>query len=171
MRLQIGKFLVKNIDELDSIPANQDGLKKIIDLMYMGQIEYEGNAISISRMFMEYYKEDYFFYPTQIFNKDGKQMYIFANSILVNEKLKNNPNFISNFANNNIKYNFSLWEYINKYSKDCTYDFWWNIETDYLIIFGEEKKELINYFINECLNRDGGKEEIKRKLLTVGYKI
>jgi len=74
-------------------------------------------------------------------------------------------------SKHDIDRNFSLWEYINKNSEECIYDFWWNIEGDYFILFGEEKKEIINYFINECYQRDGGKEEIKRKLLTVGYKI
>lgn len=137
----------------------------------MGQFEYEGNAIPISRMFIEYYKEDYDFYPTQIINKDGDQMYIYANSNLVNDKLKENTNFISNLARFDIDQNFSLWEYINKNLEECHYDFWWNIEGDYLIIFGEDKKELINLFINECHQRDGGKESIKRKLLTIGYKV
>jgi len=171
MKLQKGKFLINNIGELSNIPIDNDGIKRIIDLEYMGQFEYEGNAIPISRMFIEYYKEDYYFYPTQIFNKDNNQMYIYANSNLVNDKLKENPNFIYNLAKFNIDRNFSLWEYKNKDSEECLYDFWWNIEADYLILFGENKKDLINLFINECHQRDGGKEEIKRKLLTIGYKI
>lgn len=171
MKLQKGKFLINNIDELINIPADKNGIKRIIDLEYMGQFEYEGNTIPISRMFIEYYKEDYYFYPTQIFNKDGNQMYIYANDNIVNDKLKENPNFISSLAKFNIERNFSLWEYINKDSEECLYDFWWNIEADYLILFGENKKDLINLFINECHQRDGGKEEIKRKLLTIGYKV
>lgn len=171
MKLQKGKFLINNIDELVNIPEDKNGIKRIIDLEYMGQFEYEGNTIPISRMFIEYYKEDYYFYPTQIFNKDGNQMHIYANGNIVNDKLKENPNFISSLAKFNIERNFSLWEYINKDSEECLYDFWWNIEADYLILFGEDKKDLINLFINECHQRDGGKEEIKRKLLTIGYKV
>ena len=171
MKLQKGKFLINNIDESVNIPIDKDGIKRIIDLEYMGKFEYEGNAIPISRLFIEYYKEDYYFYPTQIFNKDGNQMYIYANGNLVNDKLKQNPNFISSLAKFNIERNFSLWEYINKDLEECLYDFWWNIEGDYLILFGEDKKDLINLFINECHQRDGGKESIKRKLLTIGYKI
>ena len=171
MKLQKGKFLINNIDELVNIPEDKHGIKRIIDLEYMGQFEYEGNTIPISRMFIEYYKEDYYFYPTQIFNKDGNQMHIYANGNIVNDKLKENPNFISSLAKFNIERNFSLWEYINKDSEECLYDFWWNIEADYLILFGEDKKDLINLFINECHQRDGGKEEIKRKLLTIGYKV
>lgn len=171
MKLQKGKFLINYIDELINIPIDKYGGKRIIDLAYMEQFEYEGNAIPISRMHIEYYKESYYFYPTQIFNKDGKQMYIYANGNLINDKLKENPNFIYSLAKFNIDRNFSLWEFINKNSDECLYDFWWNINGDYLILFGEDKKELINLFINECHQRDGGKEEIKRKLLTIGYKV
>ena len=87
MKLQKGKFLINNIDELVNIPEDKNGIKRIIDLEYMGQFEYEGNTIPISRMFIEYYKEDYYFYPTQIFNKDSNQMYIYANGNIADEKL------------------------------------------------------------------------------------
>ncbi len=171
MKLQKGKFLINSINELANIQNDKDGIRRIIDLAYMGQFEYEGNAIPISRMFIEYYKEDYYFYPTQIFNKEGNQMYIYANSSIVKDKLKQNPNFISNLAKYNIERNFSLYEYINKNSEECLYDFWWNIAADYLIVFGEDKKELTKLFINEFHQCDGGKESIKRKLLTIGYKF
>jgi len=171
MKLQKGKFLVKNIDELENGLLDNNCKNKIIDLEYMGQFEYEGNAIPISRMFIEYYKEDYSFYPTGIFNEGGKQMYVFANSNLVNEKLKDNPNFITNLSNFNINKNYSLWEYINKNPKECLYDFWWSIEGDYFILFGEENKKIISLFIEEGYNRDGCKEGIKTKLLKIGYKI
>lgn len=171
MKLQKGNFLVKSIDELENGLIDNNGKNKIINLEYMGQFEYEGNAIPISRMFIEYYKENYYFYPTEIFNKEEKQMYVFANSNLINEKIKQNPNFITDLSNFNINRNYSLWEYINKPSKECLYDFWWNIEGDYFILFGEENKKIISFFIEEAYNRDGGKEEIKTKLLKIGYKI
>lgn len=171
MKLQKGKFLVKSIEELESGIIDNNGKNKIIYLEYMGQFEYEGNAIPISRMFIEFYKEDYSFYPTGIFNKNVQQMYIFANSNLVNEKIKQNPNFITDLSNFNINRNYSLWEYINKKSEECLYDFWWNIEGDYFILFGEENKKIISLFIDEGYKRDGGKEEIKTKLLKIGYKI
>lgn len=171
MKLQRGKFLVNSVNELDSIQIGADGLKRIIDLAYMGQFEYEGNVISVSRMFIEYYKDDYCFYPTQIFNRLGEQLYVYANSTLVNEQLGKNQNYISYLAQLNIERNFSLWDYVNKNPKECLYDFWWNVESDYFILFGEEKKDLVNYFIDTCLERDGGKEEVKMKLLKIGYKI
>lgn len=171
MKLQKGNFIINSMDELDNVPMEKDGIKKIIDLEYMGQFEYEGNAIPISRMFIEYYKEDYYFYPTQIFNKEGHQMYIYANSDSINKKLKKNPKYISDLAKYNIEQNYSLHEYVNNNPEECFYDFWWNIESDYFILFGEEKQKLVNFFINQCDRRDGGKEMIKTKLLKIGYKL
>lgn len=167
MKLQKGKFLINNIGELDSIPNNMDCIRDIIDLEYMRQFEYGGNSISFSRMFIEYYKEDYCFYPTQIFTKEGKQMYIYANANILSDKLKENSNFIFSLASSIIERSLSLWEYVNKKSEECIYDFWWDIESNYLILFGEDKKEMFDLFINECYKRDVD----KKLILTVGYKI
>jgi len=163
MKLQRGKFLVNNVNEIKD--------NNIIDLDYMGYFEYEVNTIPISRMFIEYYKEDYCFYSTNIYNRNNEEMYIYANSEIVKEKLNNNPNYIVSLANYNIDRNYTLWQYINKDIKDCKNDFWWNIEGDYFIFFGENKKELINYFILNSFIRDGKQEEIKKKLLKLGYDI
>lgn len=171
MKLQKGKILINNIDELDKTSVDKDDINEVIDLAYMGQFEYEGNTIPVSRMFIEYNKDNYCFYPTQIFDKDGKQMYVYINSDLVNKELVTNPNFISDLANFDINKNISLWNYIYNDLENCPYNFWWNVEGNYFIIFGEEKKNIINLFIDECYQRDGGQEEIKRKLLTIGYKI
>lgn len=171
MKLQKGKFLIKDINELDNLSVNKLGIKRVIDLAYMGQVEYEGNAIPISRMFIEYYNNDYVFYPIDIFNINGEQMYIYVNSRVVNEKNKINSNFMNDLARYNIKKNFSLRDYINNDSSNCLYDFWWDIEGDYFIFFGIDKIQIINYFINTCYSRDGGKEEIKKKLMKVGYEL
>ena len=171
MLLQKGRFLINNILELENVPENKDGIRRTIDLAYMGKFEYEGNTIPISRMFMEYYKDKYLFYQTNVINRNGEIMYIYANSDIVNKKLSNNNNFINDLAQYNIEKNFSLWEYVNHEPSACLYNFWWNVESDYLIIFGEEKKEIVNKFINDCYYRDGGNDEIKRKLLKVGYNL
>jgi len=171
MKLQRGKFTINNINELNDIIEERDGIKKVIDLEYMGKFEYEGNAIPISRMFIEYYKNDYHFYPTDIYSKNGEQMYIYINSTKINERLKDNPNFISNLAKFNIDRNLSLWEYIKYDRENCLCNFWWDIKSDYLIFFGEEKIDIINYFIESCYERDGRKEEIQRKLTKIGYKL
>ena len=171
MLLQKGRFLIKDIDELSNLDVDKDGLKKVIDLAYMGQYEYEGNAIPISRMFIEYYKEKYEFYPTDIYNKNNEQMYVFVNRDLINEGLDSNPNYIADLVKHDIDKNMSLWEHINHKVEESRYDFWWNIEADYLIFFGDAKKEIINYFINSCYDRDGMKEGLQKKLSLAGYKL
>ena len=163
MKLQRGKFLVNSVEEIQN--------NNIIDLCYMGYFEYENNAIPISRMFIEYYKDDYIFYSTNIYNKSNEEMFVYINSNLINEKIKDKPNYIIDLAKYNIDRNYTLWQYINKNPKECFCDFWWNIEGDYFILFGEDKKELIKFFIEDSFRRDGGKEDIKRKLLKIGYNL
>jgi len=163
MKLQRGRFLVNNVNEIIN--------DNILDLDYMGYFEFEGNIIPISRMIIEFNKDDYKFYNTGIYNKNNEEMYIYINCKIVESKLLNSVNYINNLTKYNIDRNYSLWQFINKESNECINDFWWNVEEDYFIIFGEDKKDVINFFIDKSFIRDGGKEEIKKKLLRVGYSI
>lgn len=164
MLLQRGNFLVDSIEDT----ANKID---VIDLDYMGKFEYEGNAIPLSRSYIEYYKDEYKFYPVSIFDKDGNQMYIYANSSIYEEKIKNDPNYILKLAKNKINNNYSLWEYIKYGPNKSDYNFWWNIDAAYFIFFGEKYKSIIEYFINYCYTRDGGKDGIKKKVLEAGYRM
>lgn len=166
MLLQRGKFLVDNI-------PNNDRNKKIdvIDLDYMGKFEYEGNAIPLSRSYIEYHKDKYVFYQIPIFDKDGNQMYIYANSNFYNKKIKKDANYLIKLANYIIDKNYSLWEYIKNGLESSEYNFGWNIDSCYFVFFGEKYKDVINYYINYCYTRDGGREEIKRKVLKAGYEF
>lgn len=168
MLLQKGKFIIKEISELNNVEEENDGIKKIIDLSYMGQFEFEDNAVPISRMFIEYYKDDYKFIPINIYNQNNEQMYFYFNSSLLEGKPEN---YLNNLAKKILDKDFSLWEYINKKTNNDSIDFWWNIESDYFIFFGDKKIELINYFIGSCYERDGKKEGIEKKLTKVGYKM
>lgn len=167
MLLQRGKFIIKEISELDNITEEKDGIKKIIDLNYMGQFEFEGNSVPISRMFIEYYKDDYMYFPIEIYNKDNDKMYFYFNKTLLENKPKS---YLYNVAKRILERDFSLWEHINKNSDDST-DFWWDLNGDYFIFFGDKKIELINYFIESCYMRDGQKVGIEKKLMRVGYKM
>lgn len=168
MKLQRGRIIINNIDEINNSSSD---IKDVIDLAYMGQFEFEGNVIPVSRMFIEYNVEDYKFYPMSIFNQNNQQMYIYCDSKLVDSKSQKNNNFLYDTVKNDIDKNVSLWEYINLKSNDNSCNFWWNVNHDYFILFGEEHKIIIEEFIKSCYERDGGKEEIKRKLLSNGYKI
>lgn len=171
MLLQKGKFLVETFEDLNNLETDEDGLKRVIDLAYMGKFEYEGNSIPISRMFIEYYKDEYQFYETEIFSQNNERLYIFANSEIISHHQESNPNFIETLAKRNIDRNISIWDYIHHKKEDCLYDFWWNVEADYFMFFGEDKKDIINYFIESCYDRDGRQEGIKKKLQRVGYKF
>ena len=59
-----------------------------------------------------------------------------------------------------------------KYSdKEGMTNFWWDLNCDYFIFFGEEKKDIITYFIDKCYERDGKVEGIQKSLHKAGYKV
>ena len=160
MLLQTGRFIVKNIQELERVVPNQNGIKRIFDLDYMGRYEYEGNTIPASRMLIEYNRDKYMYLPVDFYNKNGEQMYIymFTDGIQVTDK------DLLQLAHKNIEENYTLYEHINEPNKRYGNDFWWSIEYNYIIFFGIEKIKLIEHYIDSCYKRDGGKEEIGKKL-------
>ena len=166
MLLQRGKFIIKDISELERLDSNKDGIKRIIELDYMGKFEFEGNSVPISRMFIEYYKDEYEFIPLDIYNKDNEQLFFYFNKTLLRDKDKN---YLYRLTKAIIDRNYSLASYLEGDNKSN--DFWWDLDGDYFIFFGNKKIDLINYFIESCYKRDGEKEEIKIKLKKIGYKM
>ncbi|MBR6690649.1 MAG: hypothetical protein IKL65_04900 [Bacilli bacterium] len=166
MLLQKGRFTIKKISELEKLNEEKDGIKRIIDLEYMGKFEFEGNAVPISRMFIEYYKDEYAFIPVDIYNKNNEQMFFYFNKTLLEDKKES---YLYEVAKRILERDFSLWEHINENSNIT--DFWWDLNGDYFIFFGDKKIELINYFIESCYKRDGEKVGIEKKLIKVGYKM
>ena len=79
MLIQRGKFTINSMSEIDNIKSDKDGIKKVIDLNYMGRFEFEGNAVLISRMFFEFYRDNYEFIPMNVYNKNNEQLYIYFN--------------------------------------------------------------------------------------------
>ena len=71
MKLQRGNFTINDISELDKLDTNKDGIRRVIDLSYMGQFEYEGNTVVVSRMYIEMNKSDYVFYPVNQYDSLG----------------------------------------------------------------------------------------------------
>ena len=169
MLLQRGKFLINNISELENLETHKDGLKRIIDLSYMGQFEFEGNAIPISRMFMELEKDNYQFYPISKFDSTGNQMYFYFNSKKLKE-LGKDIQYLEELADRIANREYSLYEYMKYSNGDYVHNFWWDIRSGYFIFFGQEKKDLINYFIDGCYERDGKEEGIQKSLRRAGYK-
>jgi hypothetical protein len=170
MLLQRGRFLANNIDELNSLnPDSKDGIKRVINLDYMGKIEYDGNTIPALRMMMELHREDYHFYQLPIFNANNEQMIIYMNFEDKSDENKNTEN-AKKIALKDTEKNYSLYEHI-KLPDEATTNFWWDIEYNYMIFFGNDKIDVINYFIDSCFTRDGGKEEIAKKLVKDGCKF
>ncbi len=168
MRLQRGNFTVNNISEIDKLDVNKDGIRRVIDLSYMGQFEYEGNTVVVSRMYIEMNKPDYYFYPVNQFDSLGKQMFYYFNSKLLVDK---DSDFLEKRAKSDIDRNYSLWEYMKYSDREGMTNFWWDLNCDYFIFFGEEKKDIITYFIDKCYERDGKIEGIQKSLHKAGYKV
>ena len=141
MLLQRGNFTINNISEIDTLETEKDGLKRIIDLDYMGKSEYEGNAIPLSRMIIEYNNDKYQFYNIDIFNNNGEQMIIYANSEQIIDILD-----WKEFALKLIERNYSMYEHVHNPKNEYGNNFWWNISGDYFIFFGEEKIESIKIY-------------------------
>ena len=167
MLMQRGKFTINDMSQIDDIESDKDGIRKVISLDYMGQFEFEGNAIPISRMFIEYHKENYEFIPTNIYSSNKEELFIYINKDILKEK---DSSFIYTMAEKICSREYSIYEYIN-YPNECDTNFWWDIDADYMLFFGKEKKEIIKYFIDSCYIRDGEKEIIKKKLTKVGYRL
>ena len=161
MLLQRGRFIVKTVNDLEKLEVDKDGLKRIIDLDYMGKFEYEGNAIPLSRMYIEYFRDNYEFRYFDMYDANGSQMMAYCSK---DSNLEEIPKYL-------FDRNYSFYEHVKYPNKERDNDFWWNISGDYFIFFGEEKKELINYFINGCYERDGGRQLIKEKIAKCGYKV
>ena len=160
MKLQRGKFLINNISELENQEMDKDGLRDVISLSYMNQFEYEGNVIPISRMIMEYYKDRYIFYHTSIFNYKNEEMILYIDSYYYG--------ILDDYATKKIDGNMTLWLAINE---EEPYDFWWDLNMNSFIFFGEDKIDIIKYFIDSCYERDMKGEGITKKLEKVGYRI
>ena len=168
MKLQRGNFTINNISELDKLDNYKDGIRRVIDLSYMGQFEYEGNTVIVSRMYIEMNKSDYVFYPVNQYDSLGRRMFYYFNSKLLIDK---DSAYLEKRAKSDIDRNYSLWEYMKySYKEGMTY-FWWDLNCDYFIFFGEEKKDIITYFIDKCYERDGRVEGIQKSLHKAGYKV
>ena len=168
MKLLRGKFLVNNINEVD---VNAEGIQDVIELAFMGKYEYEGNAIPVSRMTMEYNKDNYVFYPFDIYSNDNQQLFAYLDMEKIKIKQMEDPNYLDNLIKHYFDTEYFLPAYIYHNPEERHSDFWWDLNRDLFLFYGEEKKAVIEYFINRCNERDGSREMIKAKLLKAGYEL
>lgn len=123
---------------------NIEGRKSIINLNYMGSSEFEGDALfdSTKRMLvnMEFY--DVFSFPNYV-NKKGEPLMVYAPKMFIEH--------ISNIVDRLANSSYGLKEYCTLndavYNHAQTFktkdDFWWDIENDFYLFFGENHANLI----------------------------
>lgn len=141
-----GKFLVRNLNELDDMYEDINSINGISDLLYLELTEKEKNKRPI-KTFLEYFDSGYWFYKTGVYSKANEEMLIYIKKDLI-DKL-DDLKFYNELVKRNIEKEDTIKIYINSYPDECLFDFWWNIDGDYFIIFGKEKMDIINHFIKK----------------------
>ena len=79
-------------------------------------------------------------------------MFIYAKKEFVNKISRSR--FYNELVKRNIEREKTIKKYIESFPDECLYDFWWDVDGNYFIVFGEEKVELINHFIRMQYKKD-----------------
>ena len=146
-----GKFLVRNVSELDIMYEDINSINKISDLLYLNLTEREKETHTI-KTFIEYFDMDYRFYSTGVNSKANEEMFIYAKKEFINKITRGK--FYNEIVKKNVEREKTIKKYIDSFPDECLYDFWWNIDENYFIVFGKEKIELINNFIRMQYKKD-----------------
>ncbi len=146
-----GKFLVRNVNELDIMYEDINSINKISDLLYLNLTEREKETHPI-KTFIEYFDMDYRFYSTGVNSKANEEMFIYAKKEFINKITRGK--FYNEIVKKNVEREKTIKKYIDSFPDECLYDFWWNIDENYFIVFGKEKIELINNFIRMQYKKD-----------------
>lgn len=135
--VQSGRF-ENNINEIT-------GRNSIIDLNYMGAAEFEWGALpqSTQRMLTNIEFYDVFPFP-QYINDKGEILMVYAPKMFIEHISEIVEDLASGKVNGRLKEWCNLPDYLKGKERGYNFaDFWWDIENDFYIFFGEEKKELI----------------------------
>ena len=113
------------------------GRNSIINLNYMNSAEFEGDALpkSTRRMIVNIDFYDVFTFPEYVNNK-GETLKVYAPKMFIEHISKIIDNLIAGNLNHTLKEWCTLPQYLkgeNHYNK---IDFWWDIENDFYIFFG-----------------------------------
>lgn len=119
------------------------GRNSIIDLNYMGSSEFEWGALpsSTERMLINIDFYDTFEFP-EYKNPDGESLIVYAPKMFI-DHIVSIVDELAQGKNYHLKEYCSLNRYLNGEQTYEYADFWWDIENDFYIFFGEEKKELV----------------------------
>ena len=126
-------------DDIEEI----NGRNSIVNLNYMGSAEFEWGALpqSTQRMLTNIDFYDVFPFP-QYENTKGEPLMVYAPKMFI-EHIAQIVDELAQGKNYRLKERCTLPEYL-KGERTYNYaNFWWDIENDFYIFFGEEKKELV----------------------------
>ena len=121
------------------------GRNSIIELNYMGSSEFEFGALpkSTQRMLTNIEFYDVFSFP-QYSNDKDEELMVYAPTMFIEHISKIVNDLACGKLNNDLKEKCNLSDYIRGKEKSYDYaDFWWDIENDFYVFFGEDKKKLI----------------------------
>lgn len=119
------------------------GRKSIVNLKYIGVSEFEMGALpkSTQRMLFNIDFYDVFTFP-QYVNTKGEQLMVYAPKMFI-EHISKIVEELAEGKNYNLKVRCFLPEYLKGVRNYRYADFWWDIENDFYIFFGEEKRDLV----------------------------
>lgn len=131
--VQSGKFK----DDIEEIT----GRKSIVDLNYMGSAEFEWGALpqSTQRMLTNIDFYDIFTFP-QYVNAQGEPLMIYAPKMFI-EHISGIVDELATGKNYHLQERCTLPAYLK--GERSYEDFWWDIENDFYIFFGDQKRDLV----------------------------
>ena len=124
-----------------------NGRDDILFFDYMGSAEFEFGApiASTKRMFINSGFYDFFTF-NEYTDKDGKPLVVYAPVMFI-EHIKANIDSLAKGKLRLIERSSTLYDHLSYPEADprCPMsNFWWDIQNDFYIFFGEERKELIS---------------------------
>lgn len=142
--IQRGQFKDTKFDDIT-------GIDSLLSFEYMGSSEYEFGALpkSLRRIIEEGYSKYSFVEVDSVRDKDGNTARVYCKNNEVEDAIK----AVIHLSENDYGYKerASMHKYIVDGYKDkpFTTDFWWDIENDFFVIFGNEKQKLLQKAISE----------------------
>lgn len=120
----------------------------INDRSNKGRVNVNQNIVEDARKRIKARKNSYCYYPVNLINKGNEQIFLYADKRFVSINSEDIPDFMNELVRCEAERNENLFYYTFVSEKGNEIDFWLNTLNDFIIFFGEEKKEIIEDFIN-----------------------
>lgn len=141
--IQTGKF--KNVEKADIT-----GINSLISFTYMGSAEFEFGSLpqSLNRI-LDANREYGFIRVDDIKNQNGEAAYVYG----IENKQDDLKAAVKHLSEDDYGYKepANMESYIKGKQQYAPIDFWWDIENDFFVIFGEYKKQLLQEAIDQLL--------------------